>query len=70
MSASTSIILSALLIASLFLENLSVPLKNDITKFGRALGHVCEAVGQYVLAAVTYILLFDLIDRIRSYAVE
>ena len=64
MSASTSIILSSLLIASLFLEKLSESLKNDITKYGRALGHVCEVVGQYVLAAVTYILLFDLIDRL------
>ena len=60
MSASTSIILSSLLIASLFLEKLSESLKNDITKFGRALGHVCEAVGEYLFAVVAGLVLLDL----------
>ena len=64
MSASTSILLSSLLIASLLLEKLSESLKNDITTFGRAIGHVCEVVGEYLFAAVTGLLIYNLIDRL------
>ncbi|MDE0044158.1 MAG: hypothetical protein OXT74_19120 [Candidatus Poribacteria bacterium] len=64
MSTLTAIVLSVLLIVGLLLEKLSQLLKNDITKFGRALGHVCEVVGEFLFVIIASIVLRDLIDRL------
>lgn len=64
MSTLTAIILSCLLIVSLVLTKLSRSLMNDGTKFGLALSHVCEVVGEYLFAIVVGIVILDLINRL------
>ena len=57
-------ILSSFIVVSLLLEKLSDSLKKDTSKFGRALGHVCEIFSECRFIVVVGIVIHDLLERL------
>ena len=57
------LILSSLFVVSLLLEKLSGSLKKDTSKFGRALGHVCETFSEYLFIVIVGIVIHDFLKR-------